>query len=126
MLLYIIISLLSDHFAIYGECVAKNHSLLANENVTVNAKMSAISKAEEVEKKIIGVSSNNSKSSRIPIKLTMKQGLLLNQVLSAYALEDSEDELCRQHTKEFKEGLRAFEPWALQSKYSKQFQGQST
>ncbi|KAJ8920095.1 hypothetical protein NQ315_011750, partial [Exocentrus adspersus] len=49
-----------------------------------------------------------------PVKLTMKQGLLINQILSVYALDNAENDLCRNHTKRFKIGLRAFEPWALQ------------
>ncbi|RZC34464.1 nose resistant to fluoxetine protein 6-like, partial [Asbolus verrucosus] len=43
----------------------------------------------------------------------MKQGLLMNQILSTYALDNVEDSLCKNHTNRFKNGLRAFEPWAL-------------
>lgn len=60
---------------------------------------------------------NEAEMIRKPVKLTMKQGLLLNQVLSFYGLENVEDDLCRKHIQEFKKSLRAFEPWALQSKY---------
>lgn len=52
-----------------------------------------------------------------PVKLTLKQGLAMNQVVSTYALSDVQNALCRNHTEEYKKGLRALEPWALQSKY---------
>ncbi|KAG5898778.1 hypothetical protein JTB14_010988 [Gonioctena quinquepunctata] len=51
---------------------------------------------------------------RKSVKLTMRQGLLMNQILGVYALENIRNGLCANHTKEFKNGLRAFEPWALQ------------
>lgn len=51
-----------------------------------------------------------------PIKLTMKQGLLMNQVLGFYALKKSKNDECVQHSLEFNKALRAFEPWALKSK----------
>nr|CAH7765025.1 unnamed protein product [Callosobruchus chinensis] len=47
----------------------------------------------------------------------MKQGLIMNQVISTYALSNVRNSLCAEHVEEFKVGLRAFEPWALQSKY---------
>ncbi|KAJ8977936.1 hypothetical protein NQ317_017404 [Molorchus minor] len=50
---------------------------------------------------------------RKSVKLTMKQGLLMNQILSVYALENAQNEACRNHTKEFKNDLRTLEPWAL-------------
>lgn len=53
---------------------------------------------------------------RKPVKLTMRQGLILNQIIGTYALENAENELCRKHARDFKIGLRAFEPWALKSK----------
>ncbi|KAJ8919427.1 hypothetical protein NQ315_016523 [Exocentrus adspersus] len=51
---------------------------------------------------------------RKPVKLTMKQGLTMNQVIATYALTDVKNDLCKNHTEEFKLGLRALEPWALQ------------
>ncbi|CAH0555457.1 unnamed protein product [Brassicogethes aeneus] len=77
-------------------------NILVNDVVSENLKEALPS--EIPEKKI---------PKRTPVKLTMKQGLLINQVLSFYALEKPEDEICMKHTKEFKEALRAFEPWAL-------------
>jgi hypothetical protein len=49
------------------------------------------------------------------VKLTMKQGLIMNQVLAIYALDNVEDPRCKNHTDLFKNGLRRFEPWALKS-----------
>ncbi|KAL1506751.1 hypothetical protein ABEB36_006054 [Hypothenemus hampei] len=63
----------------------------------VNAK-----NATELKKKI-----------RTPVKLNMKQGLIMNQILSTYGLNDVNSTLCRDHVNEFKLGLRALEPWAL-------------
>lgn len=54
-------------------------------------------------------------STREPIKLTMRQGLLMNQILSFYTLDNVQNDLCKKHIKEFKTGFRAFEPWALKS-----------
>lgn len=70
-------------------------------------KLSNILSPEEIQKDV----------KKKPIKLTMRQGLLMNQVVAFYALENAENQLCKNHSKEFKSGLRAFEPWALQSKY---------
>ncbi|KAH1026909.1 hypothetical protein HUJ05_000504 [Dendroctonus ponderosae] len=50
---------------------------------------------------------------RNPIKLNMKQGLIMNQILNTYGLSDVNNSLCRDHVNEFKLGLRAMEPWAL-------------
>lgn len=58
-----------------------------------------------------------SKSITKSVKLSIKQGLLMNQVLNVYGLDSAKDKLCRKHIKEFRDGLRALEPWALQSKY---------
>lgn len=49
------------------------------------------------------------------IKLNMKQGLTMNQVLSFYALTEAENELCRNDSTVFADGLRNFDTWALQS-----------
>lgn len=57
-----------------------------------------------------------SKSERKMAKLNLKQGLTMNQILDVYALKDSPNELCRNHSNEFGLGMRAFEPWALKSK----------
>lgn len=54
---------------------------------------------------------------RKPVKLNMKQGLIMNQVLNTYALNDVNNSLCRDHINEFKLGLRALEPWAVKSKF---------
>ncbi|KAJ8971659.1 hypothetical protein NQ314_000582 [Rhamnusium bicolor] len=54
------------------------------------------------------------KKQRKYVKLTMKQGLIMNQVISTYALADIKNSLCKNHSEEFKLGLRALEPWALQ------------
>nr|CAI5844698.1 unnamed protein product [Callosobruchus analis] len=54
---------------------------------------------------------------RKPVKLTMKQGLIMNQVISTYAISNVRNSLCAEHVEEFKVGLRAFEPWALQSEF---------
>ncbi|XP_018562804.1 O-acyltransferase like protein-like [Anoplophora glabripennis] len=58
--------------------------------------------------------SETSRKPRKPVKLTMKQGLTMNQVIATYALSDVKNALCKNHTEEFKRGLRALEPWALQ------------
>lgn len=57
---------------------------------------------------------DNTTKSKI-VKLTMKQGLLMNQVLATYALNNVENSVCKNHTQMFKDGLRTFEPWALNS-----------
>ncbi|KAH0999337.1 hypothetical protein HUJ04_005393 [Dendroctonus ponderosae] len=44
---------------------------------------------------------------RNPIKLNMKQGLIMNQILNTYGLSDVNNSLCRDHVNEFKLGLRA-------------------
>uniref|UniRef100_A0A6P7GWQ2 Uncharacterized protein LOC114341636 n=1 Tax=Diabrotica virgifera virgifera TaxID=50390 RepID=A0A6P7GWQ2_DIAVI len=51
---------------------------------------------------------------REPVKLTMKQGLIMNQVILTYGLTNVKNSLCKRHIEEFKSALRAFEPWALQ------------
>ncbi|XP_050298077.1 nose resistant to fluoxetine protein 6-like [Anthonomus grandis grandis] len=50
---------------------------------------------------------------RKPVKLNLKQGLTMNQILDVYALKNSKNNLCRNHSYEFAAALRAFEPWAL-------------
>ena len=54
---------------------------------------------------------------RRPVKLNMRQGLLMNQVVAVYALGEESNQLCKNHSKELNIGLRALEPWALKSKY---------
>ncbi|XP_050297772.1 O-acyltransferase like protein-like isoform X2 [Anthonomus grandis grandis] len=53
------------------------------------------------------------KKIRKPVKLNMKQGLIMNQILNTYGLSEVNNTLCRDHINEFKLGLRALEPWAL-------------
>ncbi|XP_074031574.1 nose resistant to fluoxetine protein 6 [Leptinotarsa decemlineata] len=53
-------------------------------------------------------------STRKAVKLTTRQGILMNQILAVYALDHVQNKLCANHTREFKKGLRSFEPWALQ------------
>ncbi|CAH0560293.1 unnamed protein product [Brassicogethes aeneus] len=55
----------------------------------------------------------NTDNPRKPVKLTMKQGLLMNQVLSTYVMSGIKNKKCKKHMDEYKIGLRAFEPWAL-------------
>ncbi|XP_076273409.1 nose resistant to fluoxetine protein 6-like isoform X6 [Rhynchophorus ferrugineus] len=55
----------------------------------------------------------NLNRTRKPVKLTAKQGFIMNQVLGTYALGDINNTDCKDHINEFKIGLRAFEPWAL-------------
>ncbi|XP_044255130.1 nose resistant to fluoxetine protein 6-like [Tribolium madens] len=65
----------------------------------------------------IGLSTNNEEeleNERKPVKLTMKQGLVMNQVIGTYTLNDPQDPLCRKHSEEYRIGLRAMESWALQ------------
>ncbi|KAJ3658758.1 hypothetical protein Zmor_010479 [Zophobas morio] len=50
---------------------------------------------------------------RRPVKLNMRQGLLMNQVVAVYALGEESNQLCKNHSKELNIGLRALEPWAL-------------
>lgn len=50
------------------------------------------------------------------IKLNAKQSLILNQIISVYALNNFENSLCKNHSLEYKKALRNFEPWALKSK----------
>ncbi|EFA01530.2 Nose resistant to fluoxetine protein 6-like Protein [Tribolium castaneum] len=57
--------------------------------------------------------SNGSEKSRQPVKLNMKQGLLMNQLLAMYTLGEESNQLCKEHSKELNVGLRALEPWAL-------------
>lgn len=59
---------------------------------------------------------NPEKPKRKMVKLNMKQGLTINQILDVYSLKNAGDELCRNHSLEFGDGLRSFEPWALKSK----------
>ncbi|XP_044271288.1 nose resistant to fluoxetine protein 6-like [Tribolium madens] len=47
------------------------------------------------------------------VKLTMKQGLLMNQVLATYALDNAQNSLCKNHSNLYRNGLRSFESWAL-------------
>ncbi|XP_015840383.2 nose resistant to fluoxetine protein 6 isoform X1 [Tribolium castaneum] len=49
----------------------------------------------------------------ISAKLTMKQGLLMNQVLATYVLDNAQDSFCKNHSNLYRNGLRSFEPWAL-------------
>ncbi|KAF7284842.1 hypothetical protein GWI33_021485 [Rhynchophorus ferrugineus] len=48
-----------------------------------------------------------------PQKLNSRQGLLMNQILEAYSLTTAKNDLCRNHSNEFRRALRRFEPWAL-------------
>ncbi|XP_030763573.1 nose resistant to fluoxetine protein 6-like [Sitophilus oryzae] len=48
-----------------------------------------------------------------PVKLNLKQGLAMNQILDTYSLTDASNELCRNHSIEFSMGMRRFESWAL-------------
>lgn len=61
------------------------------------------------------VSEKNIYQKREPVKLNMKQGLVMNQVIALYILDKAEDRMCKNHSIEFRNGLRAFEPWALKS-----------
>lgn len=68
---------------------------------------------ENLENEHIEVTSNISGSRAV--KLSMRQGLLMNQILHVYGLDSAKNDVCKRHLQEFRDGLRAFEPWALQS-----------
>lgn len=84
---------------------SKNHTDEVD-NVPVVARV-------ETEATIIKPETNETKPE--PVKLTVKQGITMNQILSVYALSDASDQRCKNHSSEFANGLRAFRPWALKS-----------
>lgn len=45
------------------------------------------------------------------------QKLIMDKVLEVYALEGPLSPVCKNHTMEFRRGLRNLEPWALLSKF---------
>ncbi|XP_071057342.1 nose resistant to fluoxetine protein 6-like [Onthophagus taurus] len=49
----------------------------------------------------------------IPLILSKKQSLIMNQVVASYTLSKPNNELCANHSRVFKYALRAFKPWAL-------------
>lgn len=53
------------------------------------------------------------------IKLNARQNIIMNQIIGVYALNGIKDQLCKNHTLEYKTALRNFEPWALKSKNKK-------
>lgn len=89
------------------------------EIVELHRKSFKILVEAEVTDTIIDVSKKTtkpSKKSQRAIKLNIKQGLIMNQILSTYGLNDPNNSLCKDHVNEFKSGLRALQPWALKSK----------
>lgn len=89
----------------------------AAEQGVATAGAATKTKSDGGETRRSGNDSGTARKPRKPVKLTMKQGLTMNQVVATYAPSDVKNALCRNHTEEFKRGLRALEPWALQSKY---------
>ena len=63
---------------------------------------------------------NGTANKKGAVKLTMKQGLIMNQIIATYALNAPRDLLCKRQVEDFKNGLRSLEPWALRSRYSSQ------
>lgn len=57
----------------------------------------------------------SARNERKPLKLTMKQGLVMNQVIGTFTLNEPRDPLCKKHMEEYRIGLRAMETWALRS-----------
>lgn len=49
------------------------------------------------------------------VNLTMKQNLLMNQILQTYVIDSSTNLQCANHSQKFKNGLRNFDTWALNS-----------
>lgn len=49
------------------------------------------------------------------VKLNLKQGFVLNQIIEVYSLKGSSNELCTNHSKQFGLALRNLEAWALKS-----------
>ncbi|KAJ8973784.1 hypothetical protein NQ317_009440 [Molorchus minor] len=83
--------------------IVQSSALTANESINVKKELRDPTNGSERHKK-----------DREPVKLTMKQGLIMNQIISIYALADVKNSVCKNHTEEFKRGLRALKPWALQ------------
>lgn len=91
----------------------KNNGIfkIKNNKKHLETGASSYNEANGIEYENISVSGKERKA----VKLTMKQGLIMNQIIATYALTDVKQSLCFNHTEEFKLGLRALEPWALQS-----------
>ncbi|KAJ8945120.1 hypothetical protein NQ318_001585 [Aromia moschata] len=100
---------LSNKYGLHDSSKVANESDSSSE-IQKNAKLLERNERNGSDQNIVEIEED-----RKPIKLSMKQGLLMNQVLAVYALENVQNELCKNHTKEFKRGLRVFEPWALQN-----------
>lgn len=49
------------------------------------------------------------------VKLNLKQGFTLNQIIEVYSLKGSSNQLCTNHSKQFGLALRNLEAWALKS-----------
>lgn len=81
-------------------------------NITYKSKIQSENNITEAE---TGKLNNPEMTERQLVKLNMKQGVLMNQVLGVYTFKDGTNQLCKNHSQEFATGLRAFEPWALRS-----------
>jgi hypothetical protein len=93
-------------------------------NISIAASQSAVTTKPTPNHVILSpqnnatqLKNNRSMDKRGPVKLTMRQGLIMNQVIATYALT-ARDSLCRNQSEEFKKGLRSLESWALQSEYT--------
>lgn len=49
------------------------------------------------------------------VNLTTKQNLLMNQILQTYVITNSKNQQCVNDSEKFKNGLRNFDTWALNS-----------
>ncbi|KAH0817641.1 hypothetical protein GEV33_005150 [Tenebrio molitor] len=91
-------------------------------NISIAASQSAVTTKPTPNHVILSpqnnatqLKNNRSMDKRGPVKLTMRQGLIMNQVIATYALDTARDSLCRNQSEEFKKGLRSLESWALQT-----------
>lgn len=105
MISFLVIFILFQNVFVRTETTTDQTSIFATNNGALNETF--------LKPTILSKIPNSNK--RTPVKLNMKQGLIMNQVISLYVLDKAKNETCKNHSIEFRNGLRAFEPWALKS-----------
>ncbi|GJQ80381.1 hypothetical protein Trydic_g12243 [Trypoxylus dichotomus] len=107
-----LLSVLVQHIILFADALNETYSG-KKENYVNNSLVPSIvtQKVDEIKYEESNRSHNFPKKSQV--KLNSRQGMIMNQMLNIYAITDVENELCLNHSSEFKASLRAFEPWAL-------------
>ncbi|KAK9730276.1 hypothetical protein QE152_g15331 [Popillia japonica] len=111
-----LLSVLMQYLILLADGFNKTNS---DNEIMSSSKSSALSQSVTNKSEHMKINVKNDSSSvkkKLQVKLNSRQGLIMNQILSIYALDHVENELCLNHSLELKDALRSFEPWALKSK----------